>query len=234
MQVVRTVAEQMYGALPDGDFRILESYVRALRSARRLVYLENQFLWAPEVVSILAGKLRSPPSDDFRLVVLLPSRANNGQDDTRGQLGVLSDADGGAGRLLAATLQARSGRHADRVYVHAKVGIVDDRWLTIGSANINAHSLLNDSELNLVSDDAELVRRTRVRLWAEHLELDEGEVAAAEPAALVDESWRPIAEEQLHRRDAGEPPTHHLLALPGVSRRSARLLGPLQGLIDDG
>ncbi len=234
VQVVRTVADGMYGALPDGDFRVLESYVRALRSARRLVYLENQFLWAPEVVSILAEKLRSPPSDNFRLVVLLPSRANNGQDDTRGQLGVLVDADGGAGRLLAATLQARSGRHADRVYVHAKVGIVDDRWLTIGSANINAHSLLNDSELNLVSDDAELVRRTRVRLWAEHLELDEEEVDAADPIALVDERWRPIAEAQLQRRQAGEPPTHHLLALPGVSRRSARLLGPLQGLIDDG
>jgi hypothetical protein len=29
-------------------------------------------------------------------------------------------------------------------------------------------------------------------------------------------------------------PTHRLLALPGVSRRSRRLLGPLQGLIDDG
>jgi len=27
---------------------------------------------------------------------------------------------------------------------------------------------------------------------------------------------------------------HRLLALPGVSRRSRRLLGPLQGLIDDG
>jgi phosphatidylserine/phosphatidylglycerophosphate/cardiolipin synthase-like enzyme len=232
-QIVRTVAEDMYPAVRHGDFRILESYVRALRSARRLIYLENQFLWAPEIASILADKLSSPPSPDFRLVLVLPSRANNGQDDTRGQLGRLVEADGGAGRLLAATLQARSGSRSDRVYVHAKVGIVDDRWLTVGSANLNAHSLFNDTEMNVTSDDAELARRTRVRLWAEHLEMDESSLAAQDPAALVDQRWRPIVEEQLRRRRAGQDPTHHLLALPGVSRRSARLLGPLQGLIDD-
>ena len=33
VQVVRTVAEDMYDAVPNGEFRILESYVRALRSA---------------------------------------------------------------------------------------------------------------------------------------------------------------------------------------------------------
>jgi phosphatidylserine/phosphatidylglycerophosphate/cardiolipin synthase-like enzyme len=232
-QIVRTVAEGMYPAVPNGDFRVLESYVRALRSARRLIYLENQFLWAPEITSILADKLRSPPSPDFRLVVVLPSKANNGQDDTRGQLGRLVEADAGAERLLAATLQARSGSRSDRVYVHAKVGIVDDRWLTVGSANLNAHSLLNDTEMNVTSDDAELARRTRVRLWAEHLEMDEPAVDALEPTRLVDEHWRPIAAEQLRRREADEAPSHHLLALPGVSRRSGRLLGPLQGLVDD-
>jgi phosphatidylserine/phosphatidylglycerophosphate/cardiolipin synthase-like enzyme len=41
LQVVRTVPEKLYDALPRGDFRILESYTRALRSARELVYLES-------------------------------------------------------------------------------------------------------------------------------------------------------------------------------------------------
>jgi phosphatidylserine/phosphatidylglycerophosphate/cardiolipin synthase-like enzyme len=234
VQVVRTVAEDMYDAIPTGDFRILESYVRALRSARRLVYLENQFLWAPEIVAVLVEKLRRPPQHDFRLVILLPAKANNGQDDTRGQLSVLADADDGGERLLAATIRSRTGERDDPLYVHAKVGIVDDRWLTVGSANLNAHSLLNDTEMNVVTDDAELVRRTRVRLWAEHLELDEATVADADPVRLVDEHWRPIAAEQLERREAGLPATHRLLALPGVSRRSGRLLGPLEGLTDDG
>jgi phosphatidylserine/phosphatidylglycerophosphate/cardiolipin synthase-like enzyme len=233
VQVVRTVAEDMYDEFPRGDFRILESYVRALRGAQRLIYLENQFLWSPEIVDVLAHKLSEPPADDFRIVIVLPAKANNGHDDTRGQLGVLVEADDGGERFLAATIRSLSGERDDPLYVHAKVGIIDDRWLTVGSANLNAHSLMNDTEMNVVTDDADLARNTRVRLWAEHLELDEETVAASEPATLVDERWRPIAHEQLGRRDSGLPPTHRLLALPGVSKRSRRLLGPLTGLADD-
>ncbi len=235
VQVVRTVAEDMYDAVPKGDFRILEAYVRALRSARHTVYLENQFLWAPEIVEILVDKLKRPPTPEFRLVVLLPAKANNGQDDTKGQLAVLADADGTNNpHFLAATIRSRTGGRADPLYVHAKVGIVDDRWMTIGSANLNAHSLLNDTEMNVVTDDAALAEATRVRLWSEHLEVEPGEVAGRPPHEVVDALWRPIAMEQLRRRDADEPPTHRLIALPGVSKRSRRLLGPLQGMVDDG
>ncbi|MEJ7741599.1 MAG: phospholipase D-like domain-containing protein [Nocardioidaceae bacterium] len=45
------------------------------------------------------------------------------------------------------------------MYVHAKIGIVDDQWLTVGSANLNEHSLFNDSEMNVVTCDAALARR---------------------------------------------------------------------------
>jgi phosphatidylserine/phosphatidylglycerophosphate/cardiolipin synthase-like enzyme len=180
------------------------------------------------------AKLKSPPAPDFRLVVLLPARANNGQDDTRGQLAVLADADDtGNPHFLATTIRSRTGGRDDPLYVHAKVGLVDDRWLTVGSANLNAHSLLNDTELNVVTDDAALARATRERLWAEHLEVEPSAIAGVAPARVVDERWRPIAMEQLRRREAGEPPTHRLIALPGVSKRTRRLLGPLQGMVDD-
>lgn len=234
VQIVRTIAEDMYDAFPTGEFRILEAYVRALRAAQRYVYLENQFLWAPEIVDVLVDKLRAPPHDDFRVVVLLPRRANNGQDDTQGQLGRLVAADDGGGRMLAATIRARTGSRVDPLYVHAKVGIVDDAWLTVGSANLNAHSLMNDTEMNLVTDDRDLARRTRERLWAEHLELPAAAVAALEPHQLIDRHWKPVAAQQLAREGRGEPATHRLIALPGVSRRSSRLLGPLSGLVDDG
>ena len=223
LQIVRTVPERVYDFLPRGHFRILESYVRALRSAQSLVYLENQFLWSPEIVRILAAKLREPPSDDFRLVVLLPAHPNNGADDTRGQLGVLAEADAGAHRFLAATITSRTGSVTDALYVHAKVGIVDDAWLTIGSANLNEHSLFNDSEMNVVTCDPEIARQTRLRLWAEHLERSEDEVAG-DPARVVDELWRPAAKQ----------PGGHLRELSGVSRRSAALRGPLQSLVVDG
>jgi phosphatidylserine/phosphatidylglycerophosphate/cardiolipin synthase-like enzyme len=234
LQVVRTIPEQVYDFAPRGDFRIVEAYTRALRSARKLIYLESQFLWSPQVVEILAEKLRNPPEDDFRLVVLLPAKPNNGADTTRGQLGVLADADRDAQkRFLAATIGARTGALRGPLYVHAKIGIVDDAWITIGSANLNEHSFFNDTEMNIVSCDPELARATRLRLWSEHLELPIAEVSG-EPARVVDELWRPIASEQLERRRRGESATHRLQELPGLSRRTMALLGPLQGLLVDG
>ena len=227
-QLVRTVPENVYDAVPHGDFRIAEAYVRALRSARSLVYLESQFLWSPEIVAILEEKLRRPPSDEFRMLILLPSKADSGEDDTRGQLGKLVAADTDD-RLLACTLFQRG--QAQPVYIHAKIGIVDDCWLTVGSANLNEHSLFNDTELNVTSCDAELARATRLDLWREHLERDDVD---GPPHEVIDTIWKPLAEEQLARRQRGDAMTHRLARLPHVSRRSGRLLGPLQSLVVDG
>jgi phosphatidylserine/phosphatidylglycerophosphate/cardiolipin synthase-like enzyme len=211
-QFVRTVPNNVYRRLPKGDFRILESYIRAMRAAKRFVYLESQFLWSPELIGVLTQKLREPPSDDFFVVVLLPARPNNGADDTQGQLGVLLDADK-HDRFLACTLYQPGDR--GQVYVHAKIGIVDDRWLTIGSANLNEHSFFNDTEACLTTCDPELARATRLQLWREHLEDDDPTF----------ETWHGRAEEHAYDR---------LRLLPNVSPRVRRFLGPVNGLLVDG
>ena len=123
VQVVRTLPDGMYQELPRGDFRILEAYLRALRSATRYIYLENQFLWSPEVLAVLRQKLREPPSGTFRLVILLPAKPNSGGDDTRGQLGTLLEGEMGTAaacwpapghsgrRCRPSGLRARQDRH---------------------------------------------------------------------------------------------------------------------------
>ena len=232
-QLVRTVPEKIYKALPEGDFSLLASYIKALRDAKKLIYLENQFLWSSEIVKILADKLRNPPSDDFRLLVLLPSKPLTGKDDTLGQLAILAEADGDGERFLACTLYGRDDRETCPVYIHAKVGIVDDEWLTIGSGNLNNHSLFNDSEVNVVTHDPDLAQNTRLRLWAEHLEHSVEQVDGG-PAEVIDKLWQPVALEQLERREAGEPMTRRVTRLPHVSKRSKRLLGPLQTFLVDG
>jgi hypothetical protein len=55
-----------------------------------------------------------------------------------------------------------------------------------------------------------------------------------EPASVVDELWRPIAAGQLERVRRGEPLTHRLRELAGISRRSMALLGPIDSLLVDG
>ena len=126
-----------------------------------------------------------------------------------------------------------AGRVSDPVYVHAKIGIVDDEWLTLGSANLNEHSLFNDTEMNIVTHDPAIARQTRLRLWAEHLELSPEQVAG-EPARVIEDYWKPISGDQLERWQAGQPLTHRLVRLPGVSKRSGPLFGPLHGLVVDG
>ena len=108
------------------------------------------------------------------------------------------------------------------MYVHAKIGIVDDAWMTVGSANLNEHSLFNDTEVNVVVRDEAFVRAARLRLWEEHLE----QAADGDPCRVVDELWRPRAHESAQDRK--------LRVLHGVSRRSQALRGPINGLLVDG
>jgi phosphatidylserine/phosphatidylglycerophosphate/cardiolipin synthase-like enzyme len=104
--------------------------------------------------------------------------------------------------------------------VHAKIGIVDDRWLCVGSANLNEHSLFNDTEACVITTDEELVRATRLKLWGEHLRRDDVD---GDPAEVIDGLWVSTAEQ-------GD----HLGLLPQVSRRTRRFLGPINGLLVDG
>jgi phosphatidylserine/phosphatidylglycerophosphate/cardiolipin synthase-like enzyme len=233
VQLLRTIPEHIYDRIDGGAFGILEGYMRALRAAREIVYLESQFFWLPELVALLSEKLRDPPSERFRAVVLLPSKANNGEEDTRGMLAHLADADGGRGRFLATTIDAMTGATVDQLYVHAKIGIVDDRWLTIGSANLNAHSFFNDTEVNVHVSDPQLARATRLRLWSEHLGRPEEELAG-DPVDVVDSIWIPTARRERERHHAGERRGHRLRELTPSSRKLERLLGPMDAIVVDG
>ncbi|HLY86075.1 MAG TPA: phospholipase D family protein [Gaiellaceae bacterium] len=234
-QFVRTVPERLYDPCRHGEWSILESYLRALRAAERFVYLESQFLWSPEVSFVLAEKLRRPPSDDFRVIVVLPAHPNNGNDDSRGQVGLLIHADSEADdttRFLACTLY-QPGPGGNPVYVHSKAAVVDDTWATVGSANLNEHSLFNDTEANVVVRDPAFAREVRLKLWEEHLERPRHEIDR-DPARVFDELWLPLARERLERRRRDGWADGKLSLLPHVSRRSEALWGPLNGLLVDG
>lgn len=56
----------------------------------------------------------------------------------------------------------------DYVYVHAKLMIVDDVFMTLGSANVNTRSMEVDSELNICHEHAGVTAPLRKRLWGIH------------------------------------------------------------------
>ena len=55
---------------PHGERTVARGFVKALRRARRLVYLEDQYLWSPHIARVLAAALRAEP--DLHLVVVVP------------------------------------------------------------------------------------------------------------------------------------------------------------------
>jgi len=230
VQILRT--EPARGRRRPGvaDFSGLQGHVAALRGARKLIYLESQYLRSVEVLGLLADKLRDPPSADFRVVAVLPHNPQGGYDATHGQLRLLEQADAGSGRFLACSLRTAAPGRRRPVYVHAKVVVVDDEWLSIGSLNLSGHALFNAVEVQLATDDARLARTTRERLWSEHLGLAQAVVSASPPHEVVDRHWRPAADRQLERERAGVPLDARVVRqVAGPPRQ--RALGALQTLL---
>jgi phosphatidylserine/phosphatidylglycerophosphate/cardiolipin synthase-like enzyme len=54
------------------------------------------------------------------------------------------------------------------VYVHSKIMIIDDVFLTHGSANVNRRSMEVDSELNICHERGDVTRPLRRHLWEIH------------------------------------------------------------------
>jgi phosphatidylserine/phosphatidylglycerophosphate/cardiolipin synthase-like enzyme len=57
------------------------------------------------------------------------------------------------------------GKPWQEVYIHAKLMMIDDTFMTAGSANINSRSMQTDSELNIMHDRPEITKPLREQQW---------------------------------------------------------------------
>jgi phosphatidylserine/phosphatidylglycerophosphate/cardiolipin synthase-like enzyme len=51
------------------------------------------------------------------------------------------------------------------IYIHSKLMLIDDVFITLGSANLNKRSMAGDSELNIAVPDHPLTKTARQRVW---------------------------------------------------------------------
>ncbi len=207
-QVLRTIPKGVYSFASRGIFGIAYAYRHAIVRAERFIYLENQYLWSPEITDALCDAIRRGHDTGLRVVLVLPAHPNVGKGDTDRHVEQLVQADAGRGAFHAYTLYTsrhegrgdaggRYGQYKYRpVYVHAKVGIVDDTWATVGSANLNGRGMVTDSELNISAADGASARALRLRLWAEHLHCPEDELRDADPVAVLEGRWLETARAQ--------------------------------------
>jgi len=52
------------------------------------------------------------------------------------------------------------------VYIHSKLMLIDDCYVTLGSANLNVRSMVADSEINIASAEYEFAKSIRQRVWS--------------------------------------------------------------------
>jgi phosphatidylserine/phosphatidylglycerophosphate/cardiolipin synthase-like enzyme len=185
VQVLRTYpdAHFEYDFAPHGERSVARGYTKAVGRARRLIYLEDQYLWSRQVADLFARALTENP--DLHLIAVVPR-----YPDVDGRL-ALSPNMVGRQQAIEACKQASPNRvhifdvenhQGTPVYVHAKVCVIDDTWASVGSDNFNRRSWTHDSELSCaVLDDTRdprppsgearvFARELRLRLLREHLD----------------------------------------------------------------
>jgi phosphatidylserine/phosphatidylglycerophosphate/cardiolipin synthase-like enzyme len=191
VQVIRTYPAKRprFPFAPKGERSIARAYLKAFRRARKLVYLEDQYLWSQQAAYALAAALERHP--ELHVVAVVPRYPDHGGRATSAasRIGREYTTDilrrAGGDRVAIYDLESADGTP---IYVHAKVCIIDDVLLIVGSDNLNLRSWTHDSEVSCsvidttpderapadpggLGDHARrLARATRLQLWCEHLQ----------------------------------------------------------------
>ena len=108
------------------------------------------------------------------------------------------------------------------VYIHAKLMIIDDTFMTLGSANINSRSMETDSELNIIHANHLISHPARKKLWEMHTKSRSGgEVMDMDGMEKAYQAWKELMSENKKTRKKCDPPVASLVEfLSGTESRS--------------
>lgn len=174
-----------------GRSEIHESSTQALdmiMAAERSIYIEAQYLTAKTIGAALSRRLKASNGPDIVIVMTRESRGlleRLAMSENRDRLlRRLARADRfGRLRVFYPAVPSESGGKVE-VLVHAKLIIVDDRMIRVGSSNLNNRSIGLDTECDVAIEaggleDRRTIAGIRNRLLAEHLGCSTADVDAA-------------------------------------------------------
>lgn len=196
--------------------QVLKAYVKAFTRATKYIYVENQYWTHEGLTDLLIQRLGEEVG--LRVVIVLPLKPE--EEGTIAQWIIAEQyhqlermmSRFGFDRVMVYQLFRKHPARDEyyNVYVHAKLAIVDDRWLTVGSSNTNNRSLsLCDSESNVQLAHAEHVTKIRKAVWKEMVGGPEGE--ADDPSLAIEQGFRRIGVRNEQARRSGEPLTGLIL-----------------------
>ena len=164
---------------------IEELYLDMIARARRYVYIEGQYFASGLIAEAITRRLAEADGPEF--VVVSPEQAHGWLEQVA--------MDTARSRLFEAVKQydrhnrfrvyMPCTRLGVPIYVHAKIMVVDDQMLRVGSSNLNNRSMRLDTECDVVLDAtqpqnagiANTIRAIRDDLAAEHLDVTPEEFA---------------------------------------------------------
>lgn len=186
-------------------------HLDAIRRAKRLIYMENQYFTSPVIAEALAARLGEIDGPEVVLVSTGTSPSwfdRITMDTARSEVLYRLEQADRHNRFFAFAPHTREG---ERIIVHAKVSIYDDAVLRIGSTNLNNRSFGFDTECDIAAEplDAggrEAIRRFRQRTIGHWIGVD-GEAFGAVEAVTgtVGEAILQFATGRMHTLGAVPP-----------------------------
>ncbi|MDO5370394.1 phospholipase D-like domain-containing protein [Paracoccus sp. (in: a-proteobacteria)] len=171
---------------------IEQLYLDAIAAARHTIYIESQYFAADSITRAVAARLAEP--DGPEVLVINPEAAQNAVEDaamhvTRSRMMLALQA---RDRFRRFRMVHPVNAADEPIYVHAKLLIVDDIFLRVGSSNIDRRSMGFDTEADVAvlartDADRDRIRAIRANLLAEHLgsTVDRVQAVIAECGGLI-------------------------------------------------
>jgi phosphatidylserine/phosphatidylglycerophosphate/cardiolipin synthase-like enzyme len=162
-------------------------FERAILAAERLIYIETQYFTSRALAEAMYYRLADNARSKLQIVLVMPDGADSPKEDfvlgnrqraIRRFIADVARHFGHEFRLLMSS-EASEADPCPATFIHSKLMIVDDEFLTIGSANFTNRSMRIDREINVAwqtqleaPDDAARIgadiAALRASLLAEH------------------------------------------------------------------
>lgn len=161
--------------LPFWEHSIGETWFNAVRHAKNYIYIEDQYFRVPMLNEAIAARMKEVPALKL-IVVTMP--VNEWTDPGCGPTAKANESFQSQFpdrylllKFVAFDTSTRLGIDETKgnfvdIDTHSKMLLVDDKFMSVGSANKNDRGILYEGEMNIAVLDAEWVKSARHRIFA--------------------------------------------------------------------
>lgn len=154
VQLCRTFSPDYdhYPFAPQGEQSIFHARIKAIYNAQNFIFIQDQyFILVPELLKAIMDRM---PSIE-RLIVIMQRTV---EATYTGYAKYLYDMVSPLQKKYPDKFRLYTTKEARQLYIHSKLVIVDDVYVSLGSANWNRRSMTSDSEIGMNIVDTELIQ----------------------------------------------------------------------------